>query len=136
MSNISHTTAGHAIGALIGDDQTSAATLYFALSTTTPTVTAGAITNVNEPSGGDYARVAVTNSSTNFEITDNTGSNLTAVTFPTASGTWGAITHLVAYDAASAGNALWFGGLTGAPVSVNTGSTVEFAAGTISIVAS
>jgi hypothetical protein len=39
------------------------ATYYVGLSTTTPTNTG---TNVTEPAGGSYARVAVTNNATNF----------------------------------------------------------------------
>lgn len=90
---------------------TAPGTLYFALYTGAPSDSGGG----TEVSGGSYARVAVTPNSTNFANTQNSGtgvssgtggltSNLTAITFPTPTGTWGLVTHIAILDASSAGN--------------------------------
>lgn len=106
------------------------ATLYVGLSTTTPTNTGGSVT---EPAGGSYARVAVTNNSTNFPAaTARSKSNGTDIVFPTATGSWGTITHFVMYDALTGGNFVAWGALT-VPVSVISGATVTFATGSLVI---
>lgn len=106
------------------------ATLYVGLSTTTPTNTG---TSVTEPSTGAYARVAVTNNATNFPAaTARAKSNGTDIVFPTATGSWGTITHFVIYDALTSGNFVAWGALT-VPVSVITGATVTFATGSLVI---
>ena len=92
---------------------TAPATLYFGLSSTTPAEDGS---NVTEPSGGAYARVAVTNNATNFPAaTGGAKSNGTAITWAPASGTWLAeadLTYVVVYDALTVGNLLAFGLLT------------------------
>lgn len=106
------------------------ATLYVGLSTTLPTNTG---TNVTEPAGGSYARVAVTNDSTNFPAaTARSKSNGTDIVFPTATGSWGTVTHFVIYDALTSGNFVAWGALT-VPVSVISGATVTFATGSLVI---
>lgn len=90
---------------------TSPAPLYAAASTSTPS-TAG--TNVTEPTGNNYARVQVP--STSFADASTTGTITSCTTsadfsFPAASGTWGTITHIVMYDALTAGNPIAFGAL-------------------------
>lgn len=88
-------------------------TLYIALSTGVATAA------VAEPSGNGYARVAVTNNTTNFPSATGsnpaTVSNGTLITFPTVTGTaqsWGLCQSFAVYDAASAGNLLCQGALT------------------------
>lgn len=109
------------------------ATLYFGLSSTTPTNTG---TNVTEPSTGSYARVAVTNNSTNFPAASGRQkANGTAVTFPTATGDWVSgsnLTHFVIYDAASSGNFVGWGALT-TPAPVLNGQQASFAIGALVI---
>lgn len=109
------------------------ATLYVGLSSTTPTNTG---TNVTEPSSGSYARVAVTNNSTNWPTaTSRSKSNGTAVTFPTATGDWlsaANLTHFVIYDASTSGNFVGWGELT-TPVSVTSGTQASFAVGALVI---
>jgi hypothetical protein len=106
------------------------ATLYVALSTTLPTNTG---TNVTEPVGNSYARVSVTNNSTNFPAaTARAKSNGTDVVFPTATGSWGTITHFALYDALTAGTFIAWGALT-VPVSVINGATVTFVTGSLVI---
>jgi hypothetical protein len=105
-------------------------TYYVGLSTTTPTNTG---TNVTEPSGGSYTRVAVTNNATNFPAATARGkSNGTIVTFPAATADWGIITHFVIYDAASAGTFWAWGELT-APVDVTSATQASFGVGALVI---
>lgn len=79
--------------------------IFVGLSSTTPTITGG---GVNEPSGGAYARVNITGAQ--FAAAANSATeNNTDKSFPKATATWVAsadLTHLVFYDAASAGNFL------------------------------
>lgn len=96
------------------------ATVYAGLSTTTPNKDG---TGVTEPSGNNYARVAITANSTNFPAASGGAmANGTDIQFPTPSGSWGQCTHLVLFDASTNGNKLAFGALTVAqtPVSGNT----------------
>ena len=105
------------------------ATLYVALSTTTPTDSG----NVTEPSGGAYARVAVTNNTTNWpNASGGSKSNGTAVTFAQATALWGTVTHFVIYDAASSGNMIAFGALE-TPRVPDFGDVCSFGVGTLVI---
>lgn len=60
-----------------------------------------------EVSGGSYARVAGT-----FTVTGNTATTNAAVEFATATASWGTITHVAVWDAASLGNMLAYAALT------------------------
>ena len=105
------------------------ATLYVALSTTTPTDSG----NVTEPTSGAYARVAVTNNTTNWpNASSGSKSNGVAITFPQATALWGTLTHFVIYDAASNGNMIGFGAL-GASRTVDFGDVPSFAIGQLTI---
>lgn len=74
-------------------------TVYVGLFTTDPT-DAGTGTEV---AGGSYARTAVT-----FGAPSNgVSSNSADVTFPTATGSWGTITHIGIHDASTTGNLLY-----------------------------
>jgi hypothetical protein len=85
------------------------ATYYIGLSTSDPGET-GSL--AGEPSGNGYARVAVTNNTTNFPAASGgTKSNGAAITFPEASGSWGTITHFFIADAETAGNVIASGEL-------------------------
>lgn len=109
------------------------ATLYLGLSTADPGDDGAALA---EPSGGGYARVAVTNNTTNFP--DATGTTPTtkatgaAIPFAGASGSWGLITHFVWFDAVSGGNILASGALT-ASQSVEPGDVPTFNAGALTL---
>jgi hypothetical protein len=107
-------------------------TIYVGLSTTTP---ANDGTGVTEPSGGAYARVAVTNNTTNWpSASSRAKSNGTAITFPTATGVWGVVTHVVFYDASTSGNYLGSTALN-TPQSLGVGAIPNFPVGSISITA-
>ena len=98
---------------------------YVALYTAAPTAAGGG----TEVSGGSSARVQVTAWDTaSGGATANTG----AITFPTASASWGTVVAFGILDAASAGNLLAWGDLT-APKAVGSGDTIEFAAGALDI---
>ena len=78
---------------------TSPATVYVGLYTTDPT---DADTGT-EVSGGSYARTSVAFDAPSNGVTQNTAD----ITFPTATASWGTVTHIGLYDAASGGNLLF-----------------------------
>lgn len=84
---------------------------------------------VVEPTGGSYARVAVSNNGTNWPAAaGGVKSNAGAVSFPTPTADWGECTHVGVFDAASAGN-LRMSGPLGAPRNVLNGDNISFGAG-------
>ncbi len=100
--------------------------IYVALSTADPTDSGGSIA---EPSGNAYARTACnTWDAASGGAIANTG----AVTFPTATGSWGTITHFALFDASTAGNMLAHGSLA-VSKAITTGDTPKFNAGDIDI---
>lgn len=82
---------------------TSPATVYAALFTTATDDANGG----TEVAGGSYARTAVTFGIPSNGVTSNSGT----VTFPTATASWGTVTHFAIMDAATAGNRLFHGAL-------------------------
>ena len=116
----------HVLG---GGDYSRPAKVYIALYTAAPTDAGGG----TEVSGGSYARVEVTNNSTNWPAASNGAkSNGEDFTFPTATGDWGTVVAFAILDADSGGNFLYWGDLT-ASKAINTGDTAKFAAGDIDI---
>ena len=61
-----------------------------------------------EVSGGSYARTSCAFAAPS----GGSSSNSALVTFPPASASWGTVTHFGIYDAAAAGNLLYWGALT------------------------
>ena len=94
--------------------------IYIALSTTLPT---DAGTNVSEPGAGNYARKVhnTWNIAATRKVTNNG-----VITFNTANGSWGTISHYAIYDAITAGNFLGFGSLS-VSKSVVSGNTPSIA---------
>lgn len=104
---------------------TAPTTLYVALYKVAPTDTGGG----TEVTGGAYARVAVTNNTTNFpNAASGSKSNGTAITFPTATADWGTVVAWGILDASSAGNLLWYADLLSSQF-VSNGSTPSFSVG-------
>ena len=115
-------------------------TLYVGLFTAAPSDTGGG----TEVTGGSYARASVTASLANFAGTQaaastvassGTGgqtSNNSAITFATPTANWGAVNHFGIFDAASAGNLLFWGALTIAKT-INQADTVTFPAASLSV---
>ena len=78
---------------------TSPATVYVSLYTSDPT---DADTGT-EVSGGSYARTSVTFDAPSNGVTQNSAD----VTFPTATASWGTVSHIGVHDASTAGNLLF-----------------------------
>ena len=115
-------------------------TLYVGLLTAAPSDAGGG----TEVSGGSYARASITPSLANFSGTQGAGttlassgtggqtSNNTAITFPTPSANWGAVTHFGIYDASSGGNLLFWGALSVAKT-VNQSDVVSFPSASLAV---
>lgn len=113
-----------------GGDYSRPATLYIALSTTTISDDG---TGMTEPSGGSYARAAVTNNATNWPAASGGAkANGTAITFAQASASWGTIIDFAIMDAVSGGNMLGYGTLTTSKT-IDSGDTPSFAIGELDI---
>lgn len=111
----------------------SPATYYIGLSTTLPTNTG---TNVTEPSGGSYARVAVTNNVGNFPAAvTRAKANGAAFSFPTASGSWGTVQWFILMSASTSGTFFGWGPLAG-PATIVSGQAVQFAIGDLDLASS
>jgi hypothetical protein len=103
---------------------TSPATVYVGLYTTDP----GEGNTGTEVSGGSYARTAVTFGAPSNGVSTNSGS----VTFPTATGTWGTITHIGILDASTSGNLLYYTPLD-ASKSIASGDVFTISTGNLSV---
>lgn len=83
-----------------------------------------------------YARVAVTNNSTNWPAATGTSpttkTNGAAFTFPTATASWGTVQSFYICDASSAGNVLYGGDLT-ASKAIASGDTATFSSNAITV---
>jgi len=101
-------------------------TPWIALFTTAPTDSTGG----TEVTGGSYARV----SSAGKWATPAAGSVATnaAVTFATASASWGTVTSFAVMTASSGGSILMWGTLT-ASKAVGSGDTASFASGALTL---
>lgn len=126
---------------LRGQAFTAPATVHVGLLTAAPSDTGGG----TEVSGNAYARVAVSSSLANWAGTQaaastvassgssGTTSNNAAITFPTPTPSgWGTVTHMAVYDAASAGNLLFYAALTASKV-INAGDSVSFAPASLTL---
>lgn len=118
---------------------TAPATTFIGLLTAAPSDAGGG----TEVSGGGYARAAVTSGTSTWNNTqgnttgastgtDGTIENAVTITFPTPTAGWGTVTHFGVYDAPTGGNLLFYAPLTTAKT-INTGDTVSFAAGALSL---
>src|SRR5689334_21871545 len=86
-----------------------AATLYLALATADPTEAATGASMNEVANSGSYARTAITfGAASSRRVTQSAD-----VTFPTASGSWGTVTHWAIVDSGThgAGNVLSYGAL-------------------------
>jgi len=101
-------------------------TVYVGLSSTDPSEAGG---NITEPVGNGYARVAVTNNTTNWPtVSNSTKTNGATITWPQVSGAWGNIAYVVVFDQLVGGNAL-MGGVLNDPKSPTNGDTVQYGIG-------
>lgn len=116
------------------------ATWYVALYTSACSDSAGG----TEVSGGSYARASVSSSLANFAGTQSSGSttastgtggqtsNNGAISFVTPSAGWGTVTYWGLTDAISGGN-LWVCAALTTSKTINSGDTVSFAAGALTV---
>jgi hypothetical protein len=105
---------------------TPASTVYIGLST-------GSFADGNsgtELSGSAYARQSIAFDAASGGTTDNTS----AIDFPTATGSWGAVSHWGLFDAATSGNLLIHGAFS-ASKTVASGDILRIAAGELDITA-
>lgn len=121
------------LGQIFGNySYTNPTTYYVGLWTTTLGDTSTGST-AGEPSGGSYARVSVTNNSTNWAAASGGAtSNSTLIAFPMATAAWGTISYVGLCDAATNGNMIAYAQLT-APVVVSQYDTVLFQPGDLDI---
>lgn len=103
---------------------TSPASVFVALFTTDPTDA----NSGTEVSGGSYARTAVTFGAPSGGVASNSG----AVNFPTATGSWGTVTHFGVFDASTSGNLLYHGALA-VSKAVGSGDSVSFSVGQLTV---
>lgn len=101
--------------------------IYVALHTASPTDAGGGA----EVSGGSYARQQVTAWDAPG-ATDGHTQNTNAIVFPTATASWGTVTHVGIWDAVSGGNLLFHGALDASKV-VDTDDVFQFAAGALDV---
>lgn len=78
-----------------------------------------------EVTGGSYARVSAT-----FTVSGDTASNSAAVEFAEATASWGTVTHVAVYDAATSGNLIAYAALDSS-LAVSSGDIVRFAIGAL-----
>lgn len=102
---------------------------------TSDSQTGATITEV--PNSNSYARQTLNPLDANWAATsgsDGLTSNLAAITFPQATGSWGTITHVAIVDSAThgAGNVLFHGALTTSKA-VSNGDTFSFQIGDLEI---
>ena len=105
---------------------TPAGTLYLGLWTADDGLEAGTLTS--EVSGGSYSRQAIA-----FDAASSgSSSNTATVTFTTATGNWGTITHVAVMDASTAGNVLFHGSVTTSKT-IESGDTFQVSSGNLTI---
>lgn len=117
------------LNVLGGSSITAPATVYIGLFTASP----GEAGPGTEVTGGSYARVAVTNNTTNWPAAaGGAKSNGTDIVFPTATGAWGTVTSFGIFDASTSGNCFYYGDLT-TPKVVASSDIFKFVTGNIAI---
>lgn len=110
---------------LVGKTAFATPTAYVALYTATPSDSGGG----TEVSGGSYAR----KSTAGADWAASSGgsiANANAITFVTASGSWGTVTHWGVFDAATTGNLLFWAALTTSKT-IGSGDTAAFGVGAL-----
>lgn len=116
----------HVLG---GADYARPATVYLAAFTASPADSGGG----TEVAGGSYARVAVTNDATRFPAAaGGSKANGTAIAWPLATANWGTVVAIGVFDAAAAGNLLYWGDLT-VSKAINTNDQLQIGVGDLVI---
>lgn len=114
---------------LKGLTYTAPTSVWIALYTAAPSDAGGG----TEVTGGSYARFEVDFSTYNFTAASGGAtSNNEDWEFPTATGSWGTVSHFGIFDAVSGGNLLFHAALT-TPRAVATDETIRFKAGDLDV---
>lgn len=108
-----------------GDAVTRPSSFYVALFTSNPAEDASG-TEVST-SGTAYARQSVT-----FSVSGNTASNSAAIEFPTATASYGTVTHVGVFDASSGGNLIAYAALTTSKA-IDTGDVMRIPASDLDV---
>lgn len=108
-----------------GDAVTRPSSFYVALFTSNPAEDASG-TEVST-SGTAYARQSVT-----FSVSGNTATNTAAIEFPTATASYGTVTHVGVFDASSAGNLIAYAALTTSKA-IDTGDVLRLPANDLDV---
>ena len=98
---------------------------YVALFTSNPAEDASG-TEVST-TGTAYARQSVT-----FSVSGNTATNTAAIEFPTATASYGTVTHVGVYDASTAGNLIAYAALTTSKA-IDTGDVMRVPANDLDV---
>ena len=122
MGSLTNFSENELLDHACGLSYTAPSTVYLALATADPGEAATGASMNEVPNSGAYARTAITFGAAASRKVEQSG----GVTFPTASGSWGTVTHWALVDSATygAGNALAYGSfvVSKAVVSSNTPS--------------
>lgn len=110
---------------LVGKTAFTLPTAYVALYTAAPSDSGGG----TEVTGGSYARKS-TAASDWAASSGGSISNAAVITFVTATGSWGTVTHFGVHDASTAGNLLWWGAL-GTSKTIANGDSASWAIGAL-----
>ena len=102
---------------------TAPSTLYLALFTGAPGEAGGG----TEVSGSGYLRQTAA-----FTVSGNTATNSGAIEFPTATGSYGTVSHVGVFDASSSGNLLCYAALS-ASKAIESGDVFRVPAGDLDI---
>jgi hypothetical protein len=102
---------------------TAPSTLYLALFTGAPGEAGGG----TEVSGSAYARQTAA-----FTVSGNTATNSGSIEFPTATGSYGTVSHVGVFDASSSGNLLCYATLS-ASKAIESGDVFRVPAGDLDI---
>jgi len=106
-----------------GNAYSAPGTLYVGLFTAAPSDTGGG----TEVSGGGYVRQSAA-----FSVTGNTASNSASIEYPTATASYGTVTHVGIFDASSAGNLMAYASLT-ASKAIDTGDVFRIPTGDLDV---
>jgi hypothetical protein len=102
---------------------TAPSTLYLALFTSAPGEAGGG----TEVSGSGYLRQTAA-----FTVSGNEATNSASIEFPTATGSYGTVTHVGVFDASSSGNLLCYAALS-ASKAIESGDVFRVPAGDLDI---
>ena len=122
------------LNSMIGSTQLLAVnTLWVGLSTADPADDASGLA---EPSGNGYARIATVNSTNQWAAAaSGVKRNAAVMTFPAATGSWGNVTHVAIWRAATSTgvDALVAKGALGLAKNVTNGDTPQFGVGSLAV---